>query len=236
MELIGKWKIKKVFCITPEGMELITPADIPQGEDYDEYRRMSRAIFDFHSDGVAYMLLPPEDFKQMDTGEELRLLDGMAIVEEHPWKEESGADVHYLPDRKIAEEARPVLFDGVNAAIWNARRYAWDGKDTTPMQLEWKHTQEQADDAFAFLRRMLELGTEVSITEPLRAELPDGGGAGGKQTLSGQKPGNRRILSRPPDHAGDAGGFAAYFPAAHRRRSRSEQRLCLFPNKYPSAL
>ena len=90
MELIGKWKIKKVFCITPDGMELIAPADIPQGEDYDEYRRMSRAIFDFRTDGIAYMLLPPEDFSQMDTGEELRILDGMAIVEEHPWKEENG--------------------------------------------------------------------------------------------------------------------------------------------------
>jgi len=90
MELMGKWKIKKVFCITPDGMELIAPADIPQGEDYDEYRRISRAIFDFRPDGIAYMLLPPEDFKQMDTGEELQLLDGMAIVEQHPWKEENG--------------------------------------------------------------------------------------------------------------------------------------------------
>ena len=90
MELIGKWKIKKVFCITPDGMELTVPADIPQGEDYDEYRRMSRAIFDFRPDGIAYMLLSPEDFKQMDTGEEMRLLDGMAIVEEHPWKKENG--------------------------------------------------------------------------------------------------------------------------------------------------
>ena len=78
---------------------------------------------------------------------------------------ESGADVNYLPDRRIAEEARPVLFDGVNAAIWNARRYAWDGKNATPLQLEWKHTKEQADDAFAFLRRMLELGADVSVTD-----------------------------------------------------------------------
>ena len=51
---------------------------------------MSRAIFDFRPNGIAYMLLPPEDFAQMDTGEEVRLLDGMAIVEEHPWKEENG--------------------------------------------------------------------------------------------------------------------------------------------------
>ena len=78
---------------------------------------------------------------------------------------ESGADVNYLSDRKIAEEARPVLFDGVNAAIWNARRYAWDGKSTTPLQLEWKHTKEESDDTFAFLQRMLELGADVSVTD-----------------------------------------------------------------------
>lgn len=78
---------------------------------------------------------------------------------------ESGADVNYLADRKIAEEARPVLFDGVNAAIWNARRYAWDGTDATPLRLEWKHNREEADDAFAFLRRMLELGADVSLTD-----------------------------------------------------------------------
>ncbi len=78
---------------------------------------------------------------------------------------ESGADVNYLPDRKIAEEAHPVLFDGVNAAIWNARRYAWDGKSTTSLRLEWKHTKEESDDAFAFLQRMLELGADVSVTD-----------------------------------------------------------------------
>ena len=78
---------------------------------------------------------------------------------------ERGADVNYIPDRKWAEEARPVLFDGVNAAIWNARRYAWDGKNTMPLRLEWKHTKEEADDAFAFLRRMLERGADVSLTD-----------------------------------------------------------------------
>ena len=78
---------------------------------------------------------------------------------------ENGADVNYIPDKKMAEEARPALFDGVNAAIWNSRRYAWDGKNTSPMHLEWKHTKEEADDAFEFLRRMLELGADVSITD-----------------------------------------------------------------------
>lgn len=77
----------------------------------------------------------------------------------------SGADVNYLPDKKWAEEARPVLFDAVNAAVWNARRYAWDGKSSEPLVLEWKHTKEQSDDAFGFLRRMLELGADTAITD-----------------------------------------------------------------------
>ncbi|MDD6233602.1 MAG: hypothetical protein PUB17_00250 [Lachnospiraceae bacterium] len=90
MELIGKWKIKKVFCITPDGMKLLAPEEIPQGEDYDEYRVMSRAVFDFRPDGMVYQLLTPEDFISRDTGEEIQLLDGMAILEQHPWKEENG--------------------------------------------------------------------------------------------------------------------------------------------------
>ena len=77
----------------------------------------------------------------------------------------NGANVNYSPDKKWAEEARPVLFDGVNAAIWTARRYAWDEKSTEPLILEWKHTKEEADDAFAFLQRMLELGADVSQTD-----------------------------------------------------------------------
>ena len=58
-----------------------------------------------------------------------------------------------------------ILFDGVNAAVWNARRYAWDGKSTEPFLLEWKHTKEESDDAFKFLQRMLELGEDVSQTD-----------------------------------------------------------------------
>ena len=77
---------------------------------------------------------------------------------------ESGANVNYIPDKKWAEEARPVLFDVVNAAVWNARRYSWDGKSTEPLLLEWKHTKKKSDDAFTFLRRMLELGADVSVT------------------------------------------------------------------------
>lgn len=88
MELIGKWKIKKILCITENGMDMIAPEELPETEDYDDYRIMCRAIFDFNADGMVYQLLTPEDFALRDTGEELRLHDGMAVAEEHPWKKE----------------------------------------------------------------------------------------------------------------------------------------------------
>ena len=76
---------------------------------------------------------------------------------------EHGADVNFCADAKL--DGYPVLFDGVNIAVWNACRYAWDGQDTTPMRLVWKHTRAEADDAFAFLRRMLALGADVQATD-----------------------------------------------------------------------
>ena len=76
---------------------------------------------------------------------------------------EHGADVNFCADAKL--DGYPALFDGVNIVIWNARRYAWDGQDATPMRLVWKHTQAEADDAFAFLRRMLALGADVQATD-----------------------------------------------------------------------
>lgn len=76
---------------------------------------------------------------------------------------EHGADVNFCADAKL--DGYPVLFDGVNIAVWNACRYAWDGQDTTPMRLVRKHTQAEADDAFAFLRRMLALGADVQATD-----------------------------------------------------------------------
>lgn len=90
MNLIGKWKIKKVACITPDGFSLCTEDELPPEEDYNEYRIMFRSVFDFRGDGYAYQLLEPELFRQLGTGEDVVLLDGMAIVEKHPWKEENG--------------------------------------------------------------------------------------------------------------------------------------------------
>lgn len=76
---------------------------------------------------------------------------------------EHGADVNYCADKKICKDAYPVLFDAVNIAIWNARRLEWDGKNID--NLLWKHTKEEADDAFCFLERMIEMGADVRQTD-----------------------------------------------------------------------
>ena len=77
----------------------------------------------------------------------------------------NGADVNYIPDRKWTDESHPILFDAADVAIWNARRLAWDGKNTTPLNLEWKHTAEKADESFRFLEQVLKQGADVSKTD-----------------------------------------------------------------------
>ena len=76
---------------------------------------------------------------------------------------ERGADVNYCAPKELCGDAYPVLFDAVNTAVWNARRYEWDGKDVT--HLIWKHTKEDSDEAFRFLQRMLELGADANQTD-----------------------------------------------------------------------
>ena len=76
---------------------------------------------------------------------------------------ERGADVNYRAPKELCGDAYPVLFDAVNTAIWNARRYEWDGTDID--HIVWKHTKEEADEAFRFLQRMLELGADADQTD-----------------------------------------------------------------------
>ena len=49
---------------------------------------------------------------------------------------ERGADVNYCMAKAVCEDGYPVLFDAVNTAVWNARRYEWDGKDVTHLVME----------------------------------------------------------------------------------------------------
>ena len=75
-----------------------------------------------------------------------------------------GADVNYRGDLEICRDSYPVLFDGVCTAIWNARRLEWDGKPGE-VHLVWKHTVEEADEAFRFLQSMIERGADVNRTD-----------------------------------------------------------------------
>lgn len=73
-------------------------------------------------------------------------------------------DTRFMSPLQVAlcGDAYPVLFDAVNTAVWNARRYEWDGKDVT--HLVWKHTKEDADEAFRLRQRMLDLGADANQT------------------------------------------------------------------------
>ena len=138
---------------------------------------------------------------------------------------EHGADVNFCADAKL--DGYPALFDGVNIVIWNARRYAWDGQDTTPMRLVWKHTRAEADDAFAFLRRMLALGADVQATDrygrgvlmeaveetgrlrPIRSE-ENGGFYPGRPVTEEMRHGIRRISRLLIDAGADRENRSAY--------------------------
>lgn len=76
---------------------------------------------------------------------------------------ENGADVNYCGEKSVCKESYPVLFDAVNTAIWNARRYEWDGADIN--RLVWKHTKEDADEAYRLLHAMLARGADANQTD-----------------------------------------------------------------------
>lgn len=77
----------------------------------------------------------------------------------------SGADVNYRAERKWTSESHPVLFDCVNTALWNSRRYTWDGKPVPPLNLIWRHTKEESDTAFNLLKCMIDMGADVNQTD-----------------------------------------------------------------------
>ena len=76
---------------------------------------------------------------------------------------EHGADVNYCGDKNVCRDSYLVLFDAVNTAVWNARRYEWDGKDINRLVL--KHTKEDADEAYDFLSEMLRGGADANRTD-----------------------------------------------------------------------
>lgn len=76
---------------------------------------------------------------------------------------EHGADVNFIEPKEIQRyQADPVLFDVAQVAVLNARRIELD-KATNEYQM--KHTKEDADEAFAFLKAVVEHGADLKKTD-----------------------------------------------------------------------
>ncbi len=77
---------------------------------------------------------------------------------------DSNADVNYMePSELHIPQAHPVLHDAVSVAIWNSRRYACvDADNPDNNGFEWKHTKDDADRAYALLKRMIDMGADVN--------------------------------------------------------------------------
>ena len=77
---------------------------------------------------------------------------------------DNGADVNYMEPAELhIPQAHPVLHDAVSVAIWNSRRYAcFDADDPDNIEFEWKHTKDDADRAYALLKRMIDMGADVN--------------------------------------------------------------------------
>lgn len=92
MNVIGKWKVKKIGVMQDNGeLKYFLPEELDSLEDADEYRNMASAIYEFTSAGNlnTLMLIPPEMYEEA-TKEGLEVVDGCAIVSSTSWKEEDG--------------------------------------------------------------------------------------------------------------------------------------------------
>ena len=76
---------------------------------------------------------------------------------------EHGADVNYIEGKEWKQpQTDPAFFDAAQAAIYNARRYERD-KETEEYKLV--HSKEDADEAFEFLKAVIEHGADLKKTD-----------------------------------------------------------------------
>ena len=63
MNIIGKWKVKKIGILQPDfSMKMYTPQELEEIEDAEEYLKMAGSIIEFLPDGTMNTLLPvPEE-------------------------------------------------------------------------------------------------------------------------------------------------------------------------------
>lgn len=94
MNVIGKWKVKKLAKSDPETMSIIyiSPDDLEKyfggTDEYEEMMLYASAIFMFNEDGTLKMLIPLTD--DIAEGEDTEVIDGYAVAETSTWKEEDG--------------------------------------------------------------------------------------------------------------------------------------------------
>lgn len=73
------------------------------------------------------------------------------------------ANVNYIEPEECCNEWRiPVLHDAIRCAIMNCR---WNSKDYFTKEYEVHSTKEKADKAFLVLKRMLELGADITAKD-----------------------------------------------------------------------
>ncbi len=96
MNIIGKWKVKKVACLTPDGIEFCGVSDIPEGETAEEMRQLASSVVEFKEDGTVDTFLPvdaellsEEDHEQMRE-EGLEIIDGFMKIESSTWEYRDG--------------------------------------------------------------------------------------------------------------------------------------------------
>ena len=128
MDIIGNWKLKKAGIFDPElGFQMKTVEEIMQMEDSEEIQQTKEMInttMRINEDGTLQIrILVPESAieEAKAAGEEIPLdEDGTAVVQEMPWKIETG-EIFYKLEEDIEE------IDGEPVDPWKKAEFDEDG-------------------------------------------------------------------------------------------------------------
>lgn len=106
MNIIGKWKVKKIGVFQPDfSMKMLTPQEIEALEDFEdaeEYLEMASVIAEFLPDGTMNTLFPvTKELENQLLEEGKEIVDGFAIMDTTTWKKENE---EYFCDTKINGE------------------------------------------------------------------------------------------------------------------------------------
>ena len=123
MNIIGKWKVKKLFEMTGDGAVLRAVDELPEGEEYDEMRVMGNSVYEFLPDGRILTLLDSENAAAIGADDAEKYGDSF-IIEESSWKEKDGEI--FVDSGEEGEDADgnpydpfiPLEFDEDGNIIW----------------------------------------------------------------------------------------------------------------------